>query len=47
VEKGALSFNSIMNDDSDDGCFNEEINILETKGFKRVKVPDKIHFLDW
>jgi len=45
MEKGALSFNSIMNDDNDDGCFNEAINILETKGFKRVKVPDKIHFI--
>ncbi|BEO26066.1 hypothetical protein SMQC20_46500 [Serratia marcescens] len=45
MEKGALSFNSIMNDDNDDGCFNEAINILETKRFKRVKVPDKIHFI--
>lgn len=45
MEKGALSINSIMKDCNDDGRFNEAINIIETKGFKRIKVPDNIHFI--
>ncbi len=34
-----------MRDANDDGCFNEAINIIRAKGFKKVKVPDNIHFV--